>query len=229
MTAPRQLAAIVLPIGPAAVALLRYVLPYNTTDDTAAMVTKTAAHPEAQSLVLWLGFLAALTLVPGALWVGSLTRRHAPRLTTTALLLLVPGYLALFWLNATDLLLWQGTTAGLDQATLTTLAGTIHPTTDVATAFFVLGHVVGTVLLGLAMWRTDGVPRWAAALTVVSQPLHFVAAMVLASHPLDLAAWGAQAVGFAAVAVTIMRSRPAGGTDVEPPRTAAVVTDVGRA
>jgi hypothetical protein len=65
----------------------------------------------------------------------------------------------------------------------------------------------GTVLLGLALWRAQVVGRWAAVLVVASQPLHFVAAMVLQNHVMDFASWGMQAVGFVAVAVAILRCR----------------------
>lgn len=196
----RWLAALLIPIGPAAVGLLRYVLPYNTTDDNATVVEKVLAEPGRQSLVLWLGLVATLTLVPGAIWVGRLTAGRAPRLTAVALVLLVPGYLALTWLAASDLLIWMGADAGVDAATLTRLAGAVHPTSDIAGALFVAGHVIGTVLLGLAMWVSQAVPRWAAVLTIVSQPLHFVAAVIVVNHPLDLAAWGLQAVGFGVAA-----------------------------
>jgi hypothetical protein len=40
----------------------------------------------------------------------------------------------------------------------------------------------------------------------VSQPLHLVAAVVIVSHPLDLAAWGMQAVGFGAAAYVMGRA-----------------------
>lgn len=94
----RWLTAILIPVGPAAVGLLRFVLPYDTVDDGATIVAKVAANPGAQSLVLWLGLVATLTLALGALWVGRLTRRHTPMLTAAALVLLVPGYLSLAWL-----------------------------------------------------------------------------------------------------------------------------------
>lgn len=191
--------AVLAPIGPAAVALLRYVLPYNTTDDTNTVVAKVIAAPDRQSLVLWLGFIAIMTLVPGALWVGRAVWDHARRLTAVALLLLVPGYLALAWLGAVDLLTWMGAEAGLDQATLARLLDTAHPTSDVAGAFFVAGHVLGTVLLGLAMWVSGVLPRWVALCTIVSQPLHILA-VVLANHPLDLVGWGLQAVAFGVTA-----------------------------
>lgn len=201
----RWLAALVMPIGPVAVALLRFVLPYSTVDQPATIVRKVVAHPADQSVVLWLGFVAILTLVPGVLWVGRVTRRLAPKVTAAALLLAVPGYLVLSWLIATDLLLWIGADQGLEPALLTRMYDTAHPTSNIAAGVFVVGHVVGTVLLGIAMWRSRAVPRWAALATVVSQPLHLVAAVIVASPLLDLAAWGLNAVGFAAVAISVFR------------------------
>ena len=74
-----------------------------------------------------------------------------------------------------------------------------------AGVFFVLGHVFGTILLGTALLRTRAISAPAAWLVIVSQPLHFVAAVIVASHTLDLFAWGLNAVGFAAVSVAILR------------------------
>ncbi|MGI9084158.1 MAG: hypothetical protein ACR2FE_02565 [Aeromicrobium sp.] len=203
--ASRLLAAVILPIGPFAVAGLRYVLPYfnaSTPRETAADVLMADGR---QSAVLWLGLIAAFTLLPGVLAVGRLTRRRAPRTTAAALVLVVPGYLALIYMLGSDLVLWTGANAGLDASMLGRLAGTIHPTSDIAVAVFVLGHVIGTVLLGIALLRARAVPVWAAIATIVAQPLHFVALVVLGSPTLDLLAWSANGVAFAAVAVAILR------------------------
>lgn len=201
----RWLAALVIPMGPAAVAFLRFVLPYFTATESSAIVQNVVTNPGKQSLVLWLGFVAILTLVPGVVWVGRLTRRLAPRLTAAALLLAIPGYLSLSWLIGSDLLLWVGAHEGVDPRVLVGMYETVHPTWNIAGGLFVLGHVIGTVLLGIAMWRSRAVPRWAALITVVSQPLHFVAAIIVVSPPLDLIAWGMNTVGFAAAAVAILR------------------------
>jgi hypothetical protein len=64
------------------------------------------------------------------------------------------------------------------------------------------------------------VPTWAGVVTVISQPLHFVAAVVVSSHALDLAAWGLNAVGFAAVSLAILRL----GDDEWAPRPRTVET-----
>lgn len=201
----RWLAALVIPIGPGAVALLRFVLPYFTASDSEAIVKSVVANPQGQSAVLWLGFIAMLTLIPGVIWVGRVTRRAAPRLTAAALLLLVPGYISLSALLAGDLLLWIGAEQGVEQTVLASMYEAAHPTTYIGMGIFVLGHVVGTILLGIAMWRSSRLPRWAAVMTVLSQPLHFAAAFFIGSPPLDLVAWGLNAVGFAAVSAAVMR------------------------
>lgn len=181
-----------LPIGPAAIAVLRLILPYDTTDDPATVLRKVAAHPDAQNWVIWLGFVAMLTLAPAVLWIARTTRGQAPKTTATAVVLLVPAYLSIGLLVAED-------AAALNGQTIS------HPALDAATGVFVAGHVIGTVLLGAAMGRSS-IPRWAAAATAISQPLHFVAAVVVTSHGLDFAAWGLNAAGFAAVAVVTGRN-----------------------
>ncbi|MEV6108667.1 DUF4386 family protein [Streptomyces sp. NPDC051940] len=203
--ASRWLAAALIPLGPAAVAVLRYALPYFTADDSAATVREAAAHEGRQSLVLWCGYAAVLTLVPAVLWVGRLTRRRAPRLTAAALLLLVPGYLSLGWMAGADALLWSGARADLPQDAFVRLYDAVHPTTDIAVIVFVLGHLVGTVLLGIALWRTRAVPRWAAVLVVGCQPLH-LASVVAGVPALDLFAWGLNAAGFAAASAAVLRT-----------------------
>lgn len=203
----RWAAAILLPIGPAAVAVLRYVLPYDTVDDTSTMAAKVIAEPGRASVVLWVGLLAILTLVPAAYAVGRLTRRRAPKLTLVALALLIPGYLALGWLAGGDQLLWAGADAGMNAGDVTRIAGAVHPTGEIAGVFFVLGHVVGTVLLGAAMWRSRVVARWAAVAVMASQPVHIVAAVIVPNHTLDLFGWGLQAAGFAAAGWAILKLR----------------------
>lgn len=216
LTAPRttnsvrpMFEALLLPIGPAAIAVLRYVLPYDTTDDTATITAKSMAEQGRMSAVLWLGFIAVLTLVPASYVVGRATRPGAPKLTTVAMLLLVPGYLALAWLAAADQFVWSGAEAGLDAAQVTRLVESAHPTTEIAAVFFVLGHVLGTILLGIALWRAGVVAKWAAVAVIVSQPIHFIAAVVVPNHTLDLIGWGLQAVGFAAVGWAILKQRNA--------------------
>lgn len=200
----RWLAAVILPIGPAAVALLRFLLPYNTADDASTIVNRIVDNLNRSSFVIWLAYVAILTLVPGVYFVGRLTRRGAPWLTGIALVLMIPGYLSLPWTASSDVFTWSAGTAGLDPATITKVAETTHGSTDVAGLVFVAGHLIGTVVLGIAMWRSGVGGRWAAVAVAISQPLHLTA-VIISSHPLDLVGWGLQAVGFAAVGWAIVR------------------------
>lgn len=199
--------ALLAPVGPLAVAVLRYVLPYETTDSASEIVREVYADPGAMSLVLWLTLVAALTIVPGAFAVGRLVQPNAPRLTGVALALTVPGYLMLPMLAGLDHPVWMAAEAGVGQTSAVAMLEAAHPSYAVATGIFVVGHVLGTVLLGLAMLRSGLVPAWAAVATIVSQPLHFFAAVVMPNHTLDGFAWGLNALGFAAAAAVIIRTR----------------------
>ena len=198
--------AVLAPVGAALVAVLRYVLPYETTDSTADMVREVYADPDGMSLVLWLSLAAALTIVPGSVAIGRLVRAGAPRLTSVALTLLVPAYLVLPMLAIVDHTIWSGAESGASQSSVVALLESGHPMVAIATVVFVVGHVVGTVVLGAAMLRSRCVPAWAAVLTIVSQPLHFIAAVVVPNHALDGLAWGLNAVGFAVAALAVARA-----------------------
>jgi hypothetical protein len=202
----RWLVALLMPIGPAAVALLRYNLPYLTTDNAKDAVSAVYADPGAESLVVWLCLVAMLTLVPGVFAVGRLTKRYAPRLSAAAVLLMATGYLSLSVMIGSDLLLWSAAHAGVPQAQAVAMYGATHPASVIADALFVLGHVVGTVLLGILLWRTRQVPRWVAALLTVSQPLHFTAAVIVGSPTLDLFAWSLTTLGMGAAALAVLRT-----------------------
>lgn len=201
----RTAAALLLPIGPAAVAVLRFVLPYETLDDSQDIVRDVAAHQSTQSAVVWLGFVATLTLVPGVLAVGKVARASAPRLTAGALALVVPAYLSIGWLVSSDAAVLFSVRHGLSTAVAADSYSSLHPVVLVAGVVFVVGHVVGTVLLGCALLRVAVVPRAAAWAVLVSQPVHFVAAVILGSHLLDLVGWGLNAVGFLAIALLVLR------------------------
>ena len=202
--------ALLMPVGPAAVGVLRYVLPYYGATDNAEIVSAATRHPGAESAVLWLGLVAVLTLVPGVIAAARLCRDAAPRLTGWALGLVVPGYLSLGALLYSDQVLWSATRAGTDPATTVKLLDAVHPTINIGAGVFVLGHVVGTVLLGLALLRSRRIPAWVAWVLVVSQPLHFVTTVFLGSPTVDLLAWSMTAMAMAVVArALISESREA--------------------
>jgi hypothetical protein len=199
--------ALLLPVGPAAIAALRLLLPYYTAKDSAGMVAAVNAHPGRQSAVLWLAYVGILTLVPGLFAAARICRDAAPRLTLWALGLAVPGYLSLGMLLGSDHVLWSVSHARLPGSQAVAVVDAAHPSIDVAIGVFVLGHVVGTVLLGLALLRSGRIPVWVGWAVTVSQPLHFVATVILGSPQVDFVAWSLTAIGMAFVAREVLKDR----------------------
>lgn len=160
--------------------------------------------------------MALLLLVPGVLAAARLTSTAAPRLTWWAVGLLVPAYIMLGSLVTGDAYAWSAHNAGLSEGTTTRLLDHTHPALNVAIVIFVVGHVVGTVLLGLALLRSRRVhPAFAWAVTI-SQPLHFVAYVVLGVQPLDVGAWLLTTIGMGAAAWALLRSPTATSVAVAP-------------
>ncbi len=202
----RRATLILLPVGPFCVAALRYLLPYYTADNSLATVQAVDAHPARESAVVWLGLVALITLVPGVIAAAGVL--PASRLKTWALALSIPGYLCLGVLLGEDYLLWSGVDSHTDPHQVAHLIDAAHPSVAVGTAIFVVGHVVGTVLLGVALLRSRRVPTAAAWAVVVSQPIHFVATVIAGSPTLDLIGWSLTGVGLAFVARALLADQP---------------------
>jgi hypothetical protein len=201
----RLAAAVLLPIAPLSVAVLRLIWPAFSAPDTAASLDAAAAHPAAQQTVVWLGMLMTLTMVPAVLAAARLARRRRPMLAMLAAGINLAAYLGGIAVTTTDL---QTLIAarGYDHATIVPYLDAVnaHPTTSLGLGLFVIGHIVGMILLGAALWRI--IPVWASIALIISQPLHLIAYVVLQIQPLDALAWALTAVGFAACALAIART-----------------------
>jgi hypothetical protein len=206
---PRAGLACVIVLGPLSIAVLRALLPYNTTDNAATVTAKVAAHQGAQSATLWLTLIAMVTLVPGVIAVGLPAIRRARILGTWGTALAVAGFSLLWATTSTDFAALAGARSGIGATATAALLDnmTAGPPMAAATAVFITGHILGTVLLGTALLRTRTIPAWAAWALIVSQPLHFVFAVVAPVRALDAAAWGLTTLAFAAAAVASGRAR----------------------
>jgi hypothetical protein len=170
--------------------------------DTPEMIfDKLVAHPGFSMISMWIGVVLAPTCIAGVVAVGWLSRRRVPILTTIGLILAVVGFTCLavgntFGELSTALV---ASHPEFDRATAYALGAGLElgPVSNVTGTLFVFGHLIGTIILGLALWRSHAVPSWAALLLAVSQPVH-LASVMLGNRPLDLVGWGGTAVGFAA-------------------------------
>ena len=199
----RRTLALIAPLPPALLAVVSWVMPYGNADKPADVVRQVMTHEGAQSLQVLLTTLAVLFVIPAFYAVSRVSRLRAPRLTLVGLGLSVVGYAALAMSLATDNQLVAMT--GLDAATQTTLLQKAYDTSQVGISVpvFVVSHVLGTTLLGIALYRSRTVPGWAAALVAVSQPLHLVFVVAVPSHLGDAVAWAGLAVGFAVAAAAL--------------------------
>lgn len=200
-TLRRYVAAVLLPVGPVAVSLIRFTLPGAPVGETVA------SNQAVQSAVLWLDVLALFTLLPGAWAALQLARRHSPTLAFVAGAFLVPGYLALSVLTGLDAAVLAATQIGLSPDEVTALGTRLlaMPSQDFLLSVFIVGHIVGVVLLGVLSYRRRLMPRAVAILLVISQPLHFVAVMTDVRW-LDLIAWNLTALGMAFLAWRILHT-----------------------
>jgi hypothetical protein len=206
--------ALIAPVAPLLIAVLRLTMPYNTLDSSRTMLAKVAAHPGREQLLLVLGTFGLTLCIPAYLAIARLTQRERPRLTTAALTLAVLGYVGGALALLTDQLLLSIAHVGLSAAPGLRLYDDVAGgfTASFGTWAFVFGHVVGTILLGVALVRSRAIPRWAGWAVLLSQPIHFVSAVVITSHPLDFAGWMLLAVGFLVAARQIRRAGVAAPT-----------------
>ena len=203
----RWLLAIAAVPVPIFVAVFRYLLPYDGTDTPEQIFAKLVARPATRTRRL-AGHPVVLCGFAGALAVAWLTRRRTPVLTTIAMALAVPGYLALFAGGSFgDLLSYvTRTVPGMDYQTAFQLGSGMEssPQSSAPGLIFVAGHLFGTTLLGIALWRARIAPTWLAIGLTVSQPIH-LASVMTGIRPLDLLGWGLTAVGFAWAAWRLSR------------------------
>jgi hypothetical protein len=206
-------AAAVLIAGPVAAALVRLFDPATSpTESIAKLVADAAAHPAAAHAVLVADSFIWLML-PASLIAAWVAWRRAPVLGAVAGVLLLAGWAGVVALAAQDALIVQASHAGFGraEAVALTTAWANGGVVNTYTTMFVAGHLLGTILLGLALWRGRTIPRWIALGVAVSMPLHLVA-FVAAIEPLDLAAYALLLIGFGACAVKLLRETAARGS-----------------
>jgi Domain of unknown function (DUF4386) len=202
----RRFGAAVLVIGPLSLVAGSLFQVYSDDDSVPASLAKIAAHPSGERAVIISDLLAAF-MVPAVLYLMRLAGPRAPRLTLTGGTVSFAAMLAgLISIGASDLLYYHSAQSP-DRASAISL---VHAVTSDAAftipAFlFVVGHMLGLLLLGIALWRSRAVPRWAAALVglapLAQVPVHDSGAGSAVAYALLV-------TGMAACAVTLIRTGP---------------------
>ena len=212
----RKAAALVLLVPATSIGVARLFQVDDT--DTRRALDLVAADPGRQFLFALLGYVGIVTIVPAFLAAGRLSRRRRPVLTMVALGVNLAAYLGSWAIGAVDNLYLVGgrlpanqrDTAALviDKLWSEGLAG-------VSTGVFVLGHVLGAILMAFALRGSIPTIGWLAML--LTTPAHVIAFVVLQMPVLDMAAWLLMALSFGVCAWAILGT-PDDEWDVPPAR-----------
>jgi hypothetical protein len=200
----RWFGAVALVIGPLGLVLGSLLAVAGDDDSVSVSLAKIAANPSGERAVVVCDVLAAFML-PAVLYLMRLAGPRAPRLTLAGGTVAFAAWLAgLVSLGASDLL-YDHAAQLPDRASAVTLVHAI--TSDAAfvipEALFIIGHVVGLLLLGIALWRTRAVPRWAAALVGLAPLVQLL--VNDQANAVNACAFGLFLIGMAACAVTLIR------------------------
>jgi len=207
-TVRRRIAAAVLLIPATAISISRVVSPTFPSVETGAMLDVIAAHPTRYLANVLLGAAAMLTLVPAFLAAARLAQRRRPVLAMTAAGVNLIAYLGTgLAFGAVDNLNLVASRLPADQragAVALIEAFGISGLFDLSVGLFVIGHIIGAVLMGLALRGSIPFTGWIAM--TVSQPAHFVCFVILQNALLDALAWGLTAYAFGVCAVVALRT-----------------------
>ena len=173
----------------------------NLTQKGALLVA--AAHPGLDKASIFAAMVGCVLLVPAVLGATGLVRYRSARLGLIAGSLMISGYICYFALcfqsYATIAMAQHG---GATSDHLAVLQLTQNQAFYVIPALtFVLGNVVGTIILGAALLHARAVPRWAGICIVAWPVLHFIGG-----------SWGevvgavVEAIGLAVVALQVLRA-----------------------
>jgi hypothetical protein len=169
----RRLAAWIAPVGPLAMAGWSLAVPYDLADPQEVFIAKMADDVRVE-LSFWAMLVFALTIGVGVVVTGLVARRGAPRLGTVGLVTAWLGFAAMGFAGiAYDALAAAPLRAGLDVETITGILAEADKFTApmIGGIIFIPMSFLGTILLGIALWRTRAVPRWASAILIAAFPV----------------------------------------------------------
>ena len=167
-------------------------------------IASAVAHPIAMQWAAWLD-LTILFFLPALVVVARLAGARTTRLGWVAAVVAIGSTVPwIAYLLAPDVLYLGALHGDVTVKAIEAYNGAAVVTA--ATVAFLVGHVLGLLLLAVALWRAGSVPRWSAVCLALSPVLEIggggagIRPVVVASYLLLMAA-------FAACAVAVARPR----------------------
>jgi hypothetical protein len=200
----RWFGAVALVVGPLALVAGSLWESAGDDDSVATSLTKIAAHQSDQRALVVADLIAAFML-PAMLYLMRLSRRGAPRLAVIGGTIAFVGWLgAIISLGGSDVLLYHASRLP-ERATAVSLVKSVvnDPGFVVPEAAFLIGHLLGMLLLGIGLWRSRAVPVWAAALVGVGPIVHLF--VHDAARVVDAGAYALVLIGMIGCAASLLR------------------------
>ena len=201
----RQVAGGGMILGPIVILLAEVLHARLQTDPAgqfAAVADNTGRWYAAHALIL----LALVLLVPAFVGVVDLARRSRPLLAHVALLVFIPGLIALTAIVGMELVLWQVAQPEANRAEMISLLDRLNGSKGIE-PFFALALLFpfAWLLGGLGLQLSRAAPLWAAAAIGLSQPVGFIGELAEGPKALAVAAQLVFAVGLVPIGVRLLR------------------------
>ena len=161
-------------------------------------------QPRILLLAVIAGLIGCLLIVPAVLTAMHLARRSWPAFVGGSLM--IGGYICYFGVLLSNMMIIAMAEHGGPLADFAAVIDASESNRSTAWVFllFVVGNLLGTLLLAIGLLRTRAVPVWAALLIMAWPPLH-VTGLLVGSEVLEVTGAVLQAIGFAGVAAAMLR------------------------
>ncbi len=199
-------AAVCMIIAPLGVALIRGIIPSFSAHTTAQVLAADRAHGQLYPVMAVAEIVVVLTMWGAMQGLGRLIQGRLPVLALIATPLATLGWTMVAVGAILDAVAYEmaraGATSAASAALLDRMGG--NPTVIVLLVLFLVGHLLGTLLLGVGLVLTRRVPLWAGLAIIGGDLLHPVAYLGLHSQPLDVLAYVILLAGMTAAARTVL-------------------------
>lgn len=164
-------------------------------------------HAHGQELVAAsvIAMVGVLLVVPGVLAALRVLRPSRPRLSLIAGILMIAGYICYFGIVMTGFLSLALANSGVAQAPAILQEGQDHPLAMPFLLLFVIGNLVGTLLLGLAVMLSRTLPWWVGAL-IMGWPVGHIVNLVGCGEWFAVAGGVLEVIGLCFVAGAALRT-----------------------
>jgi hypothetical protein len=169
----RVLLAVLVPI-PWLAKGIQYIVLEPNYDHNAGQIRYDMTH-HVYRYLQWLDLLFVVLVVPSIIAMVLVSRRGAPRLAAAATILMGGGFLMVLPLNIdSDQLTWVAAQKGRNPAVIGQFIddASKDPRTGFGVLGFVVAIVIGSILIALALWKSQAIAGWAAALIGLGGATH---------------------------------------------------------